>query len=281
MAHRIKLSISPEPLAGKIEGGDLKAWADLYRSLMHVELTISEVANAIYLGHVIAPLLDGWRSYSHFIGGQFIGIDMDTETSDSAMSTLIDHDMMQMYGGIIHSTERSQPTAPRSRVVHFLDQLITDPYEYKKAIKTVSSYYRGHDPASAEPTRTFFGNAKLSRVHNVDGIYMQEGVLPVGDIWLMHQAQMELAAAQAKPKPDYTKTDINIARLVQSCIGKAKEGHRNSLGYWLACRLVENGVPDDEQVSAMQFYARGVPQYGSPYTENEALLSLRSARTGA
>lgn len=281
MAYKVRLSISPEPLPGKIQGGDLESWANLYRSLTHVEMTIVEVADAIYKGHVIGPLLRGWRSYDHFIGGQIIGVDMDSGNKHSAMSTLIDHDMMQMYGGVIHSTYNSRPTAPRSRVLHFLDELITDPYEFKKAIKTVSAYYNGYDLASAEPTRTFFGNGTLAQTHNIDGIYIQEGVLPVADVWMMHKAQLAAVEAKAMPKPDYTQHDLNLTRLVNACIGKAKEGHRNSLGYWLACRLVENGVPTHEQEDAMRMYAMGVPQSSSPYTEEEAMLSLRSARTGA
>ena len=77
----IKLSVSPQPYHDKLQGNDRQGWANLYRSLRHVELDEAGIADVIYKGHVIGPVLDGWRSYNHFISGQFIGIDMDTEDS--------------------------------------------------------------------------------------------------------------------------------------------------------------------------------------------------------
>lgn len=280
MTHKIELSISPYPLATKIDGGDLVGWANLYRSLEHVALDIAEIANYVYKGHVIGPVLNGWRSYAHFIKAQFVALDMDTETQQSAMSTLMERDIVRIYGGLIYSTPSSRPGAPRSRVIHLLEKPITDPYQYKKAIKTIAAYYPGHDRASAEPTRTYFGNAQLAQTQNTDGIFFSDGFIPMDDLWMMHAAQMKLAEAQRKPRPDYSQCDLDVSRLLRGSIRKAADGHRNHLGYWLACRLVEGGVPEPEQEDIMRQYAAGVPQVGSPYTETEALRSLMSARRG-
>lgn len=56
----------------------------------------------------------------------------------------------------------------------------------------------------------------------------------------------------------------------------ATEGSRNRAGFWLACQLLWNGIPDPE--AAMFEYADAVPEKsGDPYTRREAWRSLASA----
>jgi len=277
----IDISVTPNPLPGKIGDNDRAGWAALYRSLEHRQMDVAEVGNALYMGHAIGPILDGWRSYDHFIRAQHIGIDMDTEDKASSISRLIDHDLVQMYGAIVYSTPNSTPTAPRSRVVFFLDKPITDPYRYKAAIKTLSAYFPGYDRGSAEAVRTFFGNANLHKSHNVDGMWIpHDSCLPLADLRAMYKAQKQEAERKAKPLPDYSQTDINIDNLVKKCISKANDGQRNNIGYWLACRMAENGIDRSTAEQAMRYYARSVPQSSHAYTEEEALQSLQSAFTG-
>src|SRR5262249_27065306 len=52
---------------------------------------------------------------------------------------------------------------------------------------------------------------------------------------------------------------------------------RNATGFWLACQLRDNRYDRHEAESAMRAYAASVGQEGHPYTEGEALASLRSA----
>ena len=280
--NRIHISITPQPLPGKIAQNDRVGWAALYRALEHREADIAEVSNALYMGHAIGPILDGWRSYDHFIMAQHIAIDMDTEDKRSAISRLIDHDLVQMYGAIIYSTPSSTPTTPRSRVIFFLDQPITDPYRYKAAIKTLSSYFPGFDRASAEATRTFFGNARLAETHNVDGMWVSnDSCLPLADLRAMYKAQQMQAERKAQPLPDYSQSDLQVDKVLDACIRKASHGQRNAIGYWLACRMVENGLPVSDMEQVMRQYAQRVPQVAQDrYTVEEALQSLRSAQTG-
>jgi len=272
-----KMSISRQPYPDKIPGNDGEAWANLYRSLKHVEMDEAQIADAVYRGHAIAPVLNGWRSYDHFIAGQFIGIDMDTEDSLSAMSSLIDHDLVQMYGAILYSTQNSRPTKPHTRVIHLLDKPITDVYEYKAAIKTVSRAYAGYDRASAEPTRTFFGNFNLSKSHNVDGIWFSSACMPVAFIDEMRMSYAAVDAANRKPTPNYADVDMDVEKFVQSCISKGAEGNRNALCYWMSCRLVEKGVDTAAQDSAIAQFATAM---GDGFEISEAMRCLRSARTG-
>ncbi len=277
----VRISVTPRPLPGKIQGNDRAGWAALYRSLSERQLNVLEIADLLYRGHAIAPVLDGWRSYDHFVAGQHIGIDLDTEDRRSAISTLIDHDLVQMYGAIIHATPSSTPTAPRSRVIFLLDQPITDPYAYKAAIRTLSAYFAGVDISSAEATRTFFGNGKLAESHNVDGLWIpSDSRLPLADLRAMYQAQQEQAKRSTRPAPDYTSATINIQKTLATCIAKAAHGQRNNIGFWLFCRLAENGIPFNDAEAVARQYAAGVPQTPDRYTEQEALQSVRSAYRG-
>jgi len=60
-------------------------------------------------------------------------------------------------------------------------------------------------------------------------------------------------------------------------LAKANEGNRNDTGYWLACQLRDNKIPESVAASAMRDYAARCPRSGTAYTEREAMASLRSA----
>lgn len=275
MKHTIMLCISAQPLTEKIEQGNDAAWANLYRNLVPVWLDTDGIADAVRKGHAIAPVLDGWRSYDHFISGQHIGIDMDTEDERSSIATLVDHDLVQMYGALIYSTPSSTPTAPRSRVVFLLDEAIENPYKYKAAIRTLSRYFPGHDKGSAEATRTFFGN---HRMHSEGMFIPRDSCLPLADLREMHAAQVKMDQKKHVPQYNYTGHDIDLSKFVSTCITKAVPGNRNNMCYWMSCRLVEDGVNEDEQEEVVRQFAAAM--HGD-FTEQEALNCLRSARTGA
>ncbi len=52
---------------------------------------------------------------------------------------------------------------------------------------------------------------------------------------------------------------------------------RNYFGFWLSLMLRDEGYSHDEAVPVLKAYAASVPQVGHPYTERQALASLRSA----
>lgn len=64
-------------------------------------------------------------------------------------------------------------------------------------------------------------------------------------------------------------------------ISTATPGTRNDTGFWLACQLRDLRLPETVAESYMRRYAAAVPQGDEPYTEDEALTSLKSAYKGA
>ena len=157
-----------------------------------------------------------------------------------------------------------------------MDRGIEDPYEYKSLIRTVSRYFDGFDLQSAEPTRTFFGNMAL----NDNGVWFDDKRIPVDDILAMRAAQEIMQGSKPNSAPLYADCDMNVEGFLRSCISKAKVGNRNSLGYFMLCRMAENGVPYDTARQAAITYAGSIPQYEHLYSEAEALASLNSAYRG-
>lgn len=66
--------------------------------------------------------------------------------------------------------------------------------------------------------------------------------------------------------------------LVNSYLKYSRPGMRNLVGFWLACKLRDDGINENDAKTFMIEYARRIKQTADdPYTEWEALASLRSA----
>jgi Bifunctional DNA primase/polymerase, N-terminal len=62
-----------------------------------------------------------------------------------------------------------------------------------------------------------------------------------------------------------------------AALQRAREGNRNQVGFQLACQLRDDGVSEAEAREIVRSYAAQVTQGKTPYTEREALASVRSA----
>src|SRR5258708_38503649 len=62
-------------------------------------------------------------------------------------------------------------------------------------------------------------------------------------------------------------------------LDKAREGNRNTVGFWLARMLRNDGLPKEQTTRLLLLFANQVPQEHSPYTSHEALASVKSAYT--
>jgi len=60
-------------------------------------------------------------------------------------------------------------------------------------------------------------------------------------------------------------------------LDKAREGNRNAVGFWMACQLRDDHVPEAEARSILLTYANLAPQGNEQYTSKEAIASVRSA----
>lgn len=58
---------------------------------------------------------------------------------------------------------------------------------------------------------------------------------------------------------------------------RAREGNRNTVGFNLACQLRDDNIPEAEAGNILLSFASQVQQGQEPYTQQEALASVRSA----
>ena len=64
---------------------------------------------------------------------------------------------------------------------------------------------------------------------------------------------------------------------LSQALGKAHVGNRNAIGFWLACQLRDDHLPESEARSIILTYANLAPQGKEQYTSKEAIASVRSA----
>lgn len=60
-------------------------------------------------------------------------------------------------------------------------------------------------------------------------------------------------------------------------LAKSKEGNRNAVGFWLACQLRDDRIPETQTRSILLTYANQLPNGKEQYTSKEAMASVRSA----
>jgi len=89
-----------------------------------------------------------------------------------------------------------------------------------------------------------------------------------------HRLQLQ-PKAEAEPAPERARKAAEY--YLNRAITEAKPGNRNNTGFWLACQLRDLKLSEAEAEPYMIRYAQSVPEGDHPYTEDEALSSLRSA----
>lgn len=265
-----RIAFSRMALAGKIPAGD-PLWPTFNASFDNRELEPIEIANMIYTGHPFTTWhRNHWRDGSNYELGQHIGLDFDTEDKRSTLAYLATEPFIARYASMIYTTPSHTPVAPRARVLFLLDTPIHQAKNYALAAQAMTWLFSHADPKCKDPARFFYGS------RNCDVRYL-EHVLPldvVRDIIRKYQATGRHEHRRQVRHSD----NVDAARLVTAAIDKATEGERNSLGFWLACRLAEAGMAQPEAERYMLDYQRAVQARGrADYTEHEAIASVRSA----
>ena len=106
--------------------------------------------------------------------------------------------------------------------------------------------------------------------------WIDEGPLAPYPRFLVELAIAPALGVQRRHKGEPVRQWDRLAMRV--ALTRARPGSRNAVGYWLARRLVEAGLPMAEAENVMRVYARFVPAGHHPYTVEEALASLHSVR---
>jgi hypothetical protein len=157
MSDRYRIAFSTMPLTGKLPQGD-RRWADFNDSFENLTLAPIEIANLIYKGYSLTTWHDGRRKLEHFICGQHIAVDMDTDDERSTIDVLAAHPWARMYASLIYTTPSHTPEKPRARVLFLLDQPVTSAEAYGEIVQFVMSQFDDPDTACKDASRFFYGS---------------------------------------------------------------------------------------------------------------------------
>jgi hypothetical protein len=105
----------------------------------------------------------------------------------------------------------------------------------------------------------------------VEGLDAALAAVPDPPKSITRKATSTNGSCNGKPTTDY---------LLKRALDRASPGNedgRNDSGLWLACQLRDNGYTETEAEPVMKDYAKDVSQQPHPYTEGEAMASLRQA----
>lgn len=198
------IAINSIALKHKIPQGD-PLWNTYNDSFEPMSLEPIELANYVYLGQGYAGWHNGRRKIENFVRSGFIAIDMDSGDERSSFDRLQKHDLVQMYGSLMHTTPSHTAAAPRARVIFFLDEPITDAAKYQTAAKFLVAQFDGADTACTDASRFFYG------AYNCD-IWFSDNVLPLQQLRHFYRiwAKDNKVPTQA---PTVVPTQDNIIKL--------------------------------------------------------------------
>lgn len=258
-------------------------WETFNNQFVNVEADVMRLCNAIYMGYSYCPWMDGKRKVENFQLAQHIAVDMDCSDSRADIERLTLHPLVQTYGAIIHETPSHQPDAPRARIIFILDEPITDAAAYKVAIQVVTDLFDGSDPACVDAARFFFGNGRLHMLTRPEGIWFDpDACLPLSELRRYAKMRNEKRRAEAAPVAPWRAAPpsdtFDPDHVTDTIIGKASQGERNRLGFWLACTLAEHGQNRTATEAYLRRYQAAVEWLGKDaYTLHEAMSSVASA----
>lgn len=271
---------------GKIPPGDPR-WATFNDRFTPRDLEPVEIANEVYTGHAYAGIHQGRRSLENFVASQHIAVDMDSGDERSGFAALLRHDLVRVYGGMMHTTPSHSDAAPRARVIFFLDEPITDAPGYQTAAKFLVSQFDGADPACTDASRFFYGSKGCD-------IWLSDNVLPVAQLrqfwrrWHTRQVPerrdgiIRLEEYRAQPAPIQRAPDgkrgYNLDALLDP-VRQAVQGNRNNAlnrQAFLAGKDIQAGRIGESEV--VEHLLRAALATG--LDEAEALRTIRSGIKG-
>lgn len=281
MTHRIAIN---RMATGKLPQGDPR-WATFNDSFFNEERELMDFANDIFTGHAYTTWHQGRRCVENFLLAEHIAIDMDTGDERSSFDALLQHDLVKMYGGLLHTTPSHSDNAPRARVIFFLDEPIADAQGYQAAARFMVAQFDGADEHCTDASRFFYGAFNCE-------IWFSDHVLPVRQLrrffrqWSRtHKAP---SAPSYQPEPDniinldnyrQDRRGVNLDALLQP-VYQSRPGGRNSAlnrQAFLAGKDIRAGkLTEGEIVPLLVAAARSVG-----LDEQEAMRTIQSGLRGS
>lgn len=271
-------------VTGKLPQGDPR-WATFNDAFVNSEVELIDLANDIYTGHAYTTWHNGRRSLENFILAEHIAIDMDSGDERSSFDALLQHDLVQMYASLMHTTPSHTKEQPRARVIFLLDEPITDALGYQAAAKFLVAQFDGADIACTDASRFFYGSIDCD-------IWLSENVLPVRQLRHYYRRFAKPTSYEApppdekiirldayRPSGEQETRRVNLDALLDP-VRSAREGGRNhalNRQAFLAGKDIRAGkLTESEIVPLLLAAAKSVG-----LDEQEAMRTIQSGLRGA
>lgn len=202
-----------------------------------------DLANHICQGDSFTNVFDGRPKTSSFIMGSIIAVDLD---ESPPLGALLTNPFVASYATLVYPTFSSTEDRPRHRVVFCLEEELMGIENFERCSKAIYRMFPGADRQCAGAARTFLGNGSLRGDYS--RIWFTGKLMPLYDLWLLVRQQESSQVNRRGP----VVRDGPVDRAVEWAIAHVREGERNHVGYWLACRLHERGLDEAEAMQYMK-----------------------------
>jgi hypothetical protein len=120
----------------------------------NVELTPTELASEINLGHAYTCELSGPRNTGNFVRSDVLSVDID---QDISIFEAKKHPFAQQHLTILYTTPNHTVSRHRFRLVFALPRAIEVPQEMRAALRSLALRFNG-DRSATDPARIFYGS---------------------------------------------------------------------------------------------------------------------------
>lgn len=187
---------------------DSPEWSQLGRDYLNTTGDYMDLAYAIASQYVICPWLKRpWRVTRNFLGSQIIGLDMDNETIESSLSTILRIPTVRKCGTIVYTTQSHESDRPRSRVIFCVDQPCWDAAKHKRR-QRAAAFLLGGDTQASDAVRAFYGTGRDGRVEYLGNTITTK---TLDDFVAEYDEAMEVSYARGAP---FTGDEQDIAELL-------------------------------------------------------------------
>lgn len=197
---RFGLAVSSLSVKRKPAKGD-PIWYSLTHSFYNRDVTIMDMANLVYAGHLFAPMLTSeHRKEENFLQGQHLALDAD----GFSIKDLLKDPFIRRYSALLYSTMSHDDGKPRSRVVFVLDTPIHQAANYRAALETLLFHYPHFDQNCRNPCRGFYGS------YHCQHLEVPMNTMPLSSVKSMIKVHNNLQS-MLRPKRDVSyPVDANL-----------------------------------------------------------------------
>lgn len=267
-----KISLGPQ-LTGKIPPGS-PYWKTFNGSFLNQEVKLNEFASAIYTGRPFTTWhKNKWRATENYMLGHHLGIDFDTEDSQSSIPYLMKDPFIQKYASVIYTTPSHTIDKPRARVVFLLEQPIMQAKNYALAAASLLWLFSTADRQCKDPARFFYGAGPGADME------LLPGILPIAIIKDMI-AKYQKSGQKQKRRAETYKPQSTDEQEVQDALNKINPW---GIEYdqWLAVLMaIHSEFPGSNGLAMAEAWGQGSTGEVSRKWQSFKLSGNESGRVG-